>query len=191
MWRETNDSSSATPGSHRERSNIILPVYIREDVIAPLAIGQKFFVDHATLLLVVEPGKTQNVIPCSFRCIVPGCPCFHQESPIARLGQQQFTCHLTEHFVFPFGRCLLGGACCLSHASGGCVKVRIDPGIRLIQPNLPEPLVPPARGTRSDNLKRIVAFQVGTWSGELKDFLVVNRFANKQIQKPWSLVPPM
>ena len=66
-----------------DRSNIILPVYFRKKVIAPLAILKELIVNRTIFELIVEFGESQDVVLSSFRGMCSGGSGFHQERPIA------------------------------------------------------------------------------------------------------------
>src|ERR1700751_1356012 len=78
----TRQSTSATPFARKGRSNIVLPNQVREYVVSPLAIKEEFFVDCSSLLLVVQPRKSEDMVSRPFGCVVSRGPCFHEESPI-------------------------------------------------------------------------------------------------------------
>ena len=67
--------------------DVIAPVYVREKVIAPLAIAQKLFIDVIQAKLVVQSIETKEVIHGSFRGVIFCGSGFYQECPIARLRQ--------------------------------------------------------------------------------------------------------
>ena len=59
------------------RSNVILPVYVRKRIVAPFAIGQKFFIDGVGDNLIVQSIEANKVVLCSFCCVFPGRSRFH------------------------------------------------------------------------------------------------------------------
>jgi len=59
------------------RSNVILPVYVWEKIVAPFAIGQKFLIDRVGHKLIVQSIEANEVILRPFRCVFPGRSRFH------------------------------------------------------------------------------------------------------------------
>src|SRR5436189_3848489 len=50
----------------RRRSNIATPIDVRENVVAPFAVGQKSFVHLPSHKLIIQPVKPQQMIRDSF-----------------------------------------------------------------------------------------------------------------------------
>ena len=70
-----------------DRSNIILPVYFRKKVIAPLAILRELIVNRTIFKLIVEFDESQDVVLSSFRGICPGRFRFSSRTPNRLIAQ--------------------------------------------------------------------------------------------------------
>src|SRR3954471_12136019 len=81
--------ASASAQRRGRSSRIVVPVQVREDVVTPLAVFEKSFVDRAGLQLLVKPREAQDVVARLFGGVVFRGPGLHQEGPVAGLGQQE------------------------------------------------------------------------------------------------------
>src|SRR4051812_5647762 len=68
----------------------VAPVHVREQIVAPFAIGQEIFVYLLFCDAVVKTIEPDQVIHGTFTGVLSGSAVFHEERPIARLGQQKF-----------------------------------------------------------------------------------------------------
>ena len=121
----------------------MLPVHIREEVVALFTGGEQVLVLMTGLEHFPEPGEPQKMVVCAARGVVDGRAGFHQERPIAGLGEEEFARELFQRPVDK-GRArldvLAGG---LGHAPRGRVEVRINPGIAVVEPDFGVTLVSP------------------------------------------------
>ena len=62
--------------------SIILPVHVRENVIAPFAVAQKFFVQAVCDKLIVQAVESSEVIDRALSGVFAGSAGFHQKRPI-------------------------------------------------------------------------------------------------------------
>jgi hypothetical protein len=84
------------------------------------------------------------VIFCAFHSVGNHGSRFHNEGPIAGLGEEEFAGGLSEGAIqegVGLGRAK--ATCQLDHADGGDVEVGIDPRVRSFEPNGPVTLVAP------------------------------------------------
>src|SRR5713101_1086032 len=79
--------------------DIISPVHIREKVVAPLALAEKFFIDIVCRKLFVQSIEASEVIDCSFCRVFFGGSSFHKERPVARLSEQEFARELFQNAI--------------------------------------------------------------------------------------------
>lgn len=63
--------------------NVVTPVHVWEQVIAPFAILQKFLIDFSGCELIVQTVEPAKMFQRSLGRVFPGGVCFHQERPIA------------------------------------------------------------------------------------------------------------
>ena len=84
------------------------------------------------------------MIFCAFDSVGNHGSRFHNEGPIAGLGEEKFAGGLSEGAIqegVGLGRA--EATCQLDHADGGDVEVGIDPGVGSFEPNGPVTLVAP------------------------------------------------
>ena len=84
------------------------------------------------------------MIFCAFHSVGNHGSRFHNEGPIAGLGEEEFAGGLSEGAIqegVGLGRAK--ATCQLDHADGGDVEVGIDPRVRSFEPNGPVTLVAP------------------------------------------------
>src|ERR1700736_5411038 len=122
-----------------------LPVEVRKEVVPPFAIFQTSIVHVLLTELFIEASETQDMILGPLGGILASRSGLHQERPITGFREQELATHLAKDTIFPFGRFFLCRAGTLCHSTGTSVEVRVDPRIGLIQPDLPEAFVTPAR----------------------------------------------
>src|SRR5712691_5153678 len=70
--------------------NIVLPVHIWEEVVAPFAVVQKFAIDSVCDELIVQSIEAGNMIHRAFGRVLTRRSGFNQERPVARLREQKF-----------------------------------------------------------------------------------------------------
>lgn len=63
--------------------NVIAPIHVRENIIAPFAILQKDLIDLVGRELIVQTVESAQMFQRSLRRIFPGGAGFHEERPIA------------------------------------------------------------------------------------------------------------
>src|SRR3712207_5783831 len=68
---------------------IIVPVHVREDVVAPLAVREECLVDLLGAELIVEAGEAEDVVFGALGGVVARGARLHQEGPVTRLRQQE------------------------------------------------------------------------------------------------------
>ena len=115
----------------------------------------------------------------------------HEKRPIARLPEQQLTRKLFQDSIRKSGRLVCMCARGFRHSMSRCVQVRIDPGICRIEPHLRVSVFSPAGSGRSDDLLGGMLAQIFAGRRELKIPLIVNRFADEEIEKAGTRKPPM
>ena len=74
----------------RRTLNVILPIHIRENIVARFALSQKIEIDLMGEQLVVKPVETQDMVLRPLGCVFHGGACFHEKRPIARLREKKF-----------------------------------------------------------------------------------------------------
>ena len=62
--------------------NVIAPINVREKIIAPFAILQKFIIDVVRHKLVMQAIEANEMIHGSLAGVLPGGSAFHQKRPI-------------------------------------------------------------------------------------------------------------
>src|SRR4051794_17513838 len=78
-------AASASAQRRGRSSRIVVPIDVREDVVTPLAVFEKSFVDRVGLHLLVQPCEAQDVVARLLGRVVLRGAGLHQEGPIARL----------------------------------------------------------------------------------------------------------
>ena len=74
----------------------MLPIHIREEVVALLAGGEKTFVGLAGFEHFPETREAEQMVVRAARGVVDGRAGFHKERPVARLRKEEFACELLE-----------------------------------------------------------------------------------------------
>ena len=123
-------------------------------------------------------------------CIIDHCARIHYESPIARLGQEQFPRGLVES---PPGRSSGLSVSCtgLFQRQSGAVQMRVDPVVAVVEPYFVVTFVSPAGGARLGYLVPGVFFKVFRKCDQPdRLFSVIDR-ANQILQPARSFVPPV
>ena len=110
-----------------DAATVVAPIHIREKVVAPFAVAQKFFIDVVRRKLIVQSIETNKVIYGSLRGVLLCRSCFHQKRPVAGLGEQKFARELFENAIGERHRIVCVCPRDFSHATGGDVQVRINP----------------------------------------------------------------
>src|SRR5438067_231944 len=88
-WPITSRAQKTSPILFvRRRSNIATPIDVRENVVAPFAVGQKSFVHLPSHKLIIQPVEPQQMIGDSFCRVMFRSPGLDQKRPVARLGQE-------------------------------------------------------------------------------------------------------
>src|SRR5260221_13257162 len=67
----------------------------------------------------------------------------------------------------------------------------IDPTVTLVEPYFPKATVTPTRRTRRNDLKRVMFLKIIAGGNQLEGGLVVDGFANEEIQELRSFIPPV
>ena len=62
---------------------VVAPVHVREKVVAPFAVAQKFFIDVVRCKLIVQSIETNKMIHRSLRGVILCRSRFHQKRPVA------------------------------------------------------------------------------------------------------------
>src|ERR1700686_207250 len=135
-----------------KRSNVVPPIDVRKKIIAAFAVREKRFVHVASIELFPEAIEAEEMIGDAFGGVMFRGPGFHEEGPVARLGEQQLACELFQNAI---GQLVVTGgmgAGDFRHAARGGMKMRIDPGVGLIEPDTEISLVAPTRGGWLDRL---------------------------------------
>src|SRR5437867_5233550 len=70
-------------------SNIVSPVHVWEEVVAPFAVVQKLVIDIVCDELIVQSIKAGKMIHRTFGCVFERRSGFHEERPVARLREQK------------------------------------------------------------------------------------------------------
>ncbi|MEK0447091.1 MAG: hypothetical protein RLZZ399_2412 [Verrucomicrobiota bacterium] len=106
VWRVGGSAARRTPGSRRERASrsaaragnlsIIAPAEIGEEVVPGLALGEECLVDGVGAELLIEPSEAVDVVVSSACGILASRAGFHEKSPVAGLGEEEFPSGLRE-----------------------------------------------------------------------------------------------
>ena len=110
-----------------DAATVVAPIHVREKVVAPFAVAQKFFIDVVCRKLIVQSIETNKVIHGSLCGVLLCRSCFHQKRPVTRLGEQKFARELFENAIGERHRIACVCPRDFSHATGGGVQVRINP----------------------------------------------------------------
>src|SRR5438128_6257408 len=84
-----HNAAIRNPQFSTSTSNIVLPVHIWEEVVAPFAVVQKLAIDIVCDELIVQSIEAGKMIHRAFGCVFARRSGFHQERPVARLGEQK------------------------------------------------------------------------------------------------------
>lgn len=83
------DAAIATKATHKSKVgrmkrrcaigdlSIVSPVHVRENIVSPFAVSQKFFIEIVCEKLIVQPIEAGKVIDCASRRVFARSPRFH------------------------------------------------------------------------------------------------------------------
>ena len=80
-------------------SNIVSPIHIRENVVAPFTVRQKTFVNISAAELVMEPIESEQMIGDSLRRIMFCGSGLDKKRPVTRLSEKELARELLQNAV--------------------------------------------------------------------------------------------
>ena len=137
----------------------VIPVHVGKKIVARLDFAKPFFVHARQRQLLVQRDETQQVVFHAAARIIGARPGTQNERPVARLREQQFA-----RSLFQGARLQAGGLGKffhqIAHALLRDLQVRINPFVRLVEPDAPVTFLAPARRAGRGNLIGRVVLQI-------------------------------
>src|SRR6266513_394333 len=180
MSRDSSTSLGMTSGL-----DVIAPVHVWKNVVAPFAVAEEFFTDTICYQLIVQPIESNKMICDALRCVFARGPRFHQKWPITGLRQQKFTGELFEYAIGALAAVFLMPACNFIDSLCRAVQMRINPSVTRIEPDTEMAVLAPCRSGRLNNLLRGIRRQIFARRGKPK-IPFIGSLANKFLKETWS-----
>src|SRR5437763_5422556 len=121
------------------------PVNIREQIILCLALREKITIHLAAVKLIRQFRETGQMISHSFSGVVFRGVVANEKGPIAGLRKEKLARELAQDAFVISSRLLAAQFCQCAHPCVRRKKVRVNPAAFLIQPDIEETLITPAR----------------------------------------------
>ena len=171
-------------------SSPILPINIREQVVAGFDFAEPVFIDPGEGKLLVQGDEAEQMVFDAPAGVFGAGFGPENEGPVAGLGEEQFAGGLAQGAgLEAFGGWKAVGE--IGHAFLGDLQVRMDPLVGFVEPDAPIPFLAPARGAGRGDLVGRVLFQIFRGGDERDVLLLLAQFANEEIDELGAFIPPM